>query len=130
MSFNFIKEESKIYRRNNFSTRIFTKDEILVFAQFKRGIGFTGDYLVGSFDGNIAEANAYLWKIPIEKVCGKDEIFERLEWSGAIFKMENGWHLTAKGLQMRDRLAREGRFRTKKKRSKPVRIGRKNAKTC
>ena len=130
MPFSLVKEESKICRRKHFSTRMFTKDEVLVFSQFRRGIGFLSDYLIGEFDGDAAEANAYLWKIPIEEACGKDEAFERLEWSGAVFRMENGWHLTAKGLQMRNRLASEGRFRTKKERSKPVRTGRKNSKTC
>lgn len=110
-------------RTREFSTKIISRDEAAVFEQFKRSkYGFS--WFFESTNLSLEDRNAYDWMVSFEELDARQEILERLEWSGAIVKAADGWHLTAKGRRMHAKLAREGRILKKKSRSKPVRTGR------
>lgn len=116
-------QEIRHCRTRKFSTRILTREEVLVLEQFKRKIdGFSWFYESSTW--SMEEKNAYAWMASFDELNGRADVLERLEWAGAILKAEDGWHLTAKGRKMHAKLAKEGRILKKKSRSKPVRTGR------
>ena len=120
--FDWRMQEIRHCRTREFSTRIMSREEVAVLERFRRTGSFSW-FFENDARWTREEQNAYDWMVPYEELDGRNEALERLEWSGAVIKAGDGWHLTAKGRHMHAKLAREGKFSKRKSRSKPVRTG-------